>query len=295
MNLFKYCPPERIDILKNLRVRFTQPSHLNDPFEGKPYFQSVLLKDKFLGKMRANIDRDYYKQLILNQFFEKKKIFLKENPDFIFPYSDEDAYFLTKNYISNNYDKITNENWENFNKTSIKNITDNFINMMGILSLSENYDNLLMWSHYTNSFKGFVIEFDASNPWFNYKSEYFDRLNTLRKVEYTTKRPIFKGHDFDLPDESLISLVNACFIKSKHWEYENEWRFLLPLNDGSQSPNDSNIYLFSFPAKMIKTVYIGVNADNNTSGQLVELSQEHGFNIVKTKLSDSDFNLTYDN
>src|ERR1043166_8666164 len=31
--VFKYCPPERIDILKNLKIRLTQPVCFNDPFE----------------------------------------------------------------------------------------------------------------------------------------------------------------------------------------------------------------------------------------------------------------------
>src|SRR5262245_36525331 len=35
--IYKYCPPERIDILNGLKVRLTQPGAFNDPFEGYPY------------------------------------------------------------------------------------------------------------------------------------------------------------------------------------------------------------------------------------------------------------------
>ena len=31
--LYKYLCPERVDVLQNLRIRFTQVSALNDPFE----------------------------------------------------------------------------------------------------------------------------------------------------------------------------------------------------------------------------------------------------------------------
>lgn len=34
MNFYKYAPEERIDILQNCLIRFTQPRALNDPFEG---------------------------------------------------------------------------------------------------------------------------------------------------------------------------------------------------------------------------------------------------------------------
>ncbi|WP_321413254.1 hypothetical protein [uncultured Desulfobacter sp.] len=34
--LYKYLPPERIDVLSNLRIRFSQPRSLNDPFETAP-------------------------------------------------------------------------------------------------------------------------------------------------------------------------------------------------------------------------------------------------------------------
>src|SRR5271154_115746 len=36
MPYYKYVMPERVDILENLRIRFTQVSALNDPFESFP-------------------------------------------------------------------------------------------------------------------------------------------------------------------------------------------------------------------------------------------------------------------
>ena len=38
MILYKYFPAERIDILENLQIRFTQPNAMNDPFEARPDF-----------------------------------------------------------------------------------------------------------------------------------------------------------------------------------------------------------------------------------------------------------------
>ena len=36
MSLYKYVPSERLDILRNLRIRFTQPGAQNDLFELRP-------------------------------------------------------------------------------------------------------------------------------------------------------------------------------------------------------------------------------------------------------------------
>ena len=39
MKLYKYCPPERSDILKNRQIAFTLPSNFNDPFDCLPSYK----------------------------------------------------------------------------------------------------------------------------------------------------------------------------------------------------------------------------------------------------------------
>jgi hypothetical protein len=41
MILYKYLHPDRIDVLTQKMVRFTQPGDFNDPFEFRPYIQSA--------------------------------------------------------------------------------------------------------------------------------------------------------------------------------------------------------------------------------------------------------------
>src|SRR4030042_6155241 len=38
MKLYKYVIPERIDVVHDLRIRFTPPGYLNDPFESRITF-----------------------------------------------------------------------------------------------------------------------------------------------------------------------------------------------------------------------------------------------------------------
>ncbi len=42
MKLYKYLPPERIDVLTTLHVRFTQAEDFNDPFEVAPHLDAIL-------------------------------------------------------------------------------------------------------------------------------------------------------------------------------------------------------------------------------------------------------------
>ena len=45
MTLYKYAAPARIDVLQRGRIRFTQPSAVNDPFEMQPHFETLLTAD----------------------------------------------------------------------------------------------------------------------------------------------------------------------------------------------------------------------------------------------------------
>jgi hypothetical protein len=46
MLIYKYVPPERIDVLQNGKIRLTQPGNFNDPFETLPYLQSLVTPGK---------------------------------------------------------------------------------------------------------------------------------------------------------------------------------------------------------------------------------------------------------
>lgn len=46
--LYKYLPDNRLDVVKNLKIRFTQPISLNDPFEGLPLIEADIEKYQLL-------------------------------------------------------------------------------------------------------------------------------------------------------------------------------------------------------------------------------------------------------
>lgn len=104
---------------------------------------------------------------------------------------------------------------------------------MGILSLCERHDNLLMWAHYAASHAGICVELQRAGP----------PLNRALKVAYSRDYPhvdFFEIADAlegsgPAAESAQRKWVNAIFLtKSIDWSYEQEWRILSPL--GGRGP-----------------------------------------------------------
>ena len=78
---------------------------------------------------------------------------------------------------------------------------------LGILCLTEQSNNHLMWVNYACNHTGFVIGFDANAPFF---------AEDGRRLDHVQYRK--------LPDVVAAGGVDACFRKSDVWKYEREWR-----------------------------------------------------------------------
>jgi hypothetical protein len=128
--VYKYVTAERIDILENGLIRFTQPFALNDPFETMPNLREIedYLRHRAQETVRRLVGRATPLQLTIAKFGFEHRMRRRLN----------------------DFHKDINEKY-------------------AFLSLSENR-NLLMWSHYCGAHSGFVIGFDRSNPFFNYTS-----------------------------------------------------------------------------------------------------------------------------
>jgi len=111
---------------------------------------------------------------------------------------------------------------------------------LGILCLTEDLHNLLMWSHYADEHRGIVVEFDCSGQWLdcttpeeNISDWVVNEFNPV-PVRYSGRRP---GDDLD--DEFIYEYGNAKFIKStalvksNDWIYEKEHRTIIQLSNAN--------------------------------------------------------------
>jgi hypothetical protein len=83
---------------------------------------------------------------------------------------------------------------------------------IGVCCFTGTRESLLMWSHYSDSHRGFCLGFSATNDWFGGAQpvEYSECYPTPRFVEDS-------GHE--MRRQMLLT-------KGKDWAYEEEWRII---------------------------------------------------------------------
>jgi len=269
--LYKYVPPERIDILRNGHIRFTQPSSLNDPFEMQPVFEVLFHEEKVQEILEPPFEyieeslREKYKELPADQkskFTEDQMVALvRSNPELL-------------NNALRRVEPFMRSFLTTFAPEAKRLISEEFDKHIGMLSLTENPENLLMWSHYAAAHKGFLIEFDATHEYFNRRRSDKDEFYYLRKVRYIDRTPSGRSLH-DLSGEDLM------VTKMKIWDYEREWRMLLPLNDADKviETASENVYLYSIPAVAITGVILGAKASSGLKSEIEQTLRDLGRDI----------------
>ncbi len=87
-----------------------------------------------------------------------------------------------------------------------------------VTCFTENNTSPLMWAHYAESHTGFCIEYDLSKIPKGYKLGIFP-------VVYSNKR--YDATEVVVARNRNIAM-NPYYFKSAHWEYEKEWRMVIP-------------------------------------------------------------------
>lgn len=265
MFLYKYLPAERIDVLENLKIRFTQAGSLNDPFELKPYFPSLL-------------SEGFYQRSLNEEF---RKIYDSEGYSKLVSY---DAFISQVRYLIPTIEKEFKE----LGSKKLDYAMSFLHNSIGILSLSENLHNLLMWSHYANSHTGFVIALDSEHSFFSEidalgDRQYFD----CGKVKYSFER-LHVTVD-ELEDSRLL------FWKPDCWSYEAEWRFVKKFQGQPDFlVGEDKVFLFDIPPACIQGVYCGANMssfDIDKIKDLVKSERLSHVDVNQMKLCEKEFAL----
>lgn len=160
---------------------------------------------------------------------------------------------------------------------TIYDIAQNCFSEMRICSFTTDKNNLLFWSHYADSHRGFCIEFDATKFPISY----------AYKVQYTDQYP-----EIIYPTPLDARALRPALIKSKHWEYENEFRTIFqpelrePKNDGESLILNGN---------EIKNVYLGACISDKNRDLLLEIISKGSFKpqIWSAKLAKTSFSLDF--
>lgn len=277
MSIYKYVTAERIDVLKEVYICFTQPSVFNDPFEVYPYFKAMT-NDEYAKKLindcwnEKNLEKTV-EEIYLEQ--SKKNPFIKHIPDL--KEKLKRLMALSKPVGQDMFKSILTLNSPNSRQLVISSMRKSLDQVVGILCLTEIPDNPIMWAHYSDSHQGFVIEFDEKHNYFDRRTKPEEIRRHLKKVTYSKKRPEILFYDSRLSDsENLDIWINKFFWnKSDFWEYEQEWRMFDTLSDCKRKikKNNQDIYLFPLPLDCIKGIILGCRMSEENKSNFINLLQ----------------------
>jgi len=134
-----------------------------------------------------------------------------------------------------------------------------------------------MWSHYSDSHKGICIGFNWNKLFFifNHTPIHAEKVIYPKNNQYPEWNPFVE-------DSQIIDKM--FFSKSLDWEYEDEWRIVLPENGGISRKFDHNA---------IVSVFLGCQISKNHKEDIVDwcLRREQKPRIYQTAKSESSYSL----
>lgn len=265
--LYKYVNEEGFKrIWDSEKIRFTQLSQLNDPYENRIFDPNIDMKIHELSKLSNNNKRSTFALL-----------------------------HGEKHTIDKQFKDIQNE----------------IDNRFGILSLTRNPANLLMWSHYANEHKGVVIGIDVSNPIFN-KSGVIRNPDEGNVVYSSIKPRNFKpfeikrqkqekgdGYTFILEPNDQIHIDFVLLYKSIDWAYEEEVRIVRDfyIEKGEiKLVDNKEIALFPLPKSAIKYVIFGERYDKKMSEEFISENMElnkYKIDFIQASIDDYQYRIRF--
>lgn len=240
-------------IFTHNELYFPSPVDLNDPLEFRP---NMVLGDLSDPGYKNNYV-DYFKPLMVNS---------NPNPEA----TPENVEAWLKTHLQDEAEGWTRE----FKELYWSNLHEKY----RVCSLCATATNPLVWSHYSDSHKGFCLVFDASK----------DIFGGALKVHYSDKYPTL---DITEPDDMEV-LYHSALTKMTDWKYEEEYRLLsMEPNEPMALPVENKKLIF--PTEMLVAVIFGCRISDNDK-KLIEgwcLKRKNKIELREAKLSDTEYKL----
>jgi Protein of unknown function (DUF2971) len=303
--LWKYLSP-RTGVLTDLKVRFTEAVAFNDPFEVVPYIAELLpehAEDGYFAQFDEGLPQIYDESL--------RKALAEHG----LTLEDVDSFLATVGGSASAKQLLTPSNLAEEAKQYLKLLSrgavraasptfgrsfqEKFGERFGVLSLSTNPTSLLMWAHYADCHRGFVVGFRSEHPFLN-RNDTAGAIGRVFPITYTENRPAITAYDPTISIEKHADrLIREILLtKSVEWEYEAEHRVILPLDDQTLYPHEitqDNCHLFAFPPDAVAAVIFGARVTEETRAAIRKaLSVSSDLRTVplfQAKTSDTQFAL----
>lgn len=291
-----------IESMINGEIWGSTPSEFNDKFEGIPFFDIEQLMKEIDDFNLDNPLVVYIIDLILDENLPANY------KDILNPIIIENMKRNIKQYKESGI-KIIEEELKNFkieikklilkifdfSQTNVKELNQ----FRNVSCFTTNYKSILMWGHYADSHRGFVVEYDLKkyiNKCLNMECPSKNRCINLglkpliAPVIYEENRKqgniylfqelVNRLNQLINPTSSFITLdylfLTKCLLrKSKKWNYEDEWRLFSSIYSGSNFEK----YKVILPDKKIndhhfiqpKAIYMGIDISEKKKRDLLNL------------------------
>lgn len=233
------------DPLERLELYFSSPALFNDPFDSKIKYNYSLLNDE---------ERNGYIQKLLSkgkQNFDNSSI----------PLSHQNRVRIIEMMMN---DKEKFQAWAEELEIDIINKT------IGIISFSQHWKNVLMWSHYAKDHSGYCIGLNEAKVRNIGKIEYGGKVNYPRDNKFPSIHPMMDENE---------SFYRKFFTKSKDWHYEEEYRivnFIHPDKD-----IDTSSRLLKYNADFIDEVILGIKMKESDRKEIIDLCKKLGVKVYQ--------------
>jgi Protein of unknown function (DUF2971) len=236
--LYKFRGPDEFTrkIIKNAAIYHSSPLYFNDPFDCQLSIDTTASFEEIVSYLVRN----------------NKRLTLKE------------AKAQARNWQQHpiEFRKLVNEAArEAFSKH-------------GVSCYAPTCDNLLMWSHYSNSHRGLCLKFDIT--------EDLKPFSPLFEVEYQEKYPVLNH----IKNHYGAVVTKLLTTKGSQWEYEHEWRVVKMGETGNHG----------FAHHALKEIIFGANANPKFIDEivgLVEANRKYDVAFTKAHVSKTEFKLIF--
>lgn len=215
--LYHYQPFKKeyiADLLLNNRIKFSNPSSFNDPWDCRIKFSKRLLDNPEIYKANVEYAIDIQRRhlripeselAIRHEQLTNNRVFMEARID---EYTQGMNYAIEKDYR--------------------------------VYCLSSEPDSFLMWAHYANSHKGLCFGFKSTSKVFSEALE----------VNYSELYPQLDPSEND--DDKFFR--DALLTKAKQWSYEKEFRVIAKEVDSEAYISLKNGFLTFDPTDLVSIV-----------------------------------------
>lgn len=308
--LYKYLPESRIDFFDRPKLRFTPITELNDPFESSFVYTSVENPESLAKEFANAVDG---KNSILSMFWQlpvelrskAAEELIKSDPDkadfiksIIFDRNSLEAKIATE-YLRfpENKEAIQSTLAGMLSSPIFRGATSATMRFIdhGILSLSQDPQNILMWSHYASNHKGLVVGLNTQNAMlFEKVSSLYGMPRQIKKVTYSPNRPT-GGLVMDANSLQRTHEIN-WYTKNECWGYEQEWRILETQVSKMPRCGTSHVVgLELLQIAAIKSIHIGMRASNEMKSIATDFIKENPeILLYQSKMHKSEYKIEFD-